>query len=289
MKDFTEKIKKISLVDGMLSDFSIAVVDSLLQFQGEEGVSGNLLELGCYKGKTALLLGLHLSDGEYVDLVDIYDQLERKILEENNIQFYLQTANTENRQKNLKLKRNSYRFIHCDTSHTYANTLADLNLSRKLVADKGLICIDDFANLNYPGVIPAVYRFLFKRKEFVMFLMTEEKAYICHKSQSKMYNDFVINKLPSELLSRGFQVTLARTDNSIFSSTIYIRSTMVGESNYYGGEVFSDLFQSSPFSKKTRIMYQYRKFLRTYPSFDRGAISWATARIIKMVRSLTAL
>jgi hypothetical protein len=273
----------------MLSDFSIAVVDSLLQLQDEEGMSGNLLELGCYKGKTALLLGLHLSDGEYVDLVDIYDQLERKILEDNNIKFYMQTANTENRQKNLKLKRKGYRFIHCDTSHTYANTLADLNLSRKLVSDKGVICVDDFANLNYPGVIPAVYRFLFKRKKFVMFLMTEEKAYICHKSQSKMYNDYVINKLPSELLNRGYKVTLARTDNSIFSSTIYIRGTMAGESDYYSGEVFSDLFQSSPYSKKARIMYQYRKILRTYPSFDRGVIRCATARIIKTVRLLTAL
>ena len=36
------------------------VIDALLMFQKEMKISGNLLEIGCYKGKTAVILGLNL-------------------------------------------------------------------------------------------------------------------------------------------------------------------------------------------------------------------------------------
>ncbi len=289
MREFNRKLDQISLVDGMLSEFSSAVLDSLLYLQSEEEIKGNLLELGCYKGKTALLLGLHLRKGERIDLVDIYDQLDRKILEENNIQFNMLLANSENRQKKLKLKKRSYRLVHCDTSHTYANTIADLNLSRKLVTEKGLICVDDFANLNYPGVIPAVYKFLFKRKKFVIFLITDEKAYICRKSQSGIYNNYVVNRLPNELLNRGFEVTLARTDVSRFSSAVYVRRTAKGESKYYGGEVFIDLFQSSPFGRINRIKYQFNRIIRSYPMLDFRVFHLVSPYFVKIIKLLTAL
>jgi len=55
-------------VEGMLSPFSMAVMDSVLSFQAARGVKGDIVELGVYRGKSATILSGRLSVGEQLHL-----------------------------------------------------------------------------------------------------------------------------------------------------------------------------------------------------------------------------
>ena len=87
MLSFLEKCKIVEGIDGMLSPFSAALLDALSMFQVSKSVTGNILEFGCYKGKTTMAFGLTLLDSEKIYLVDSIEYLESKSFELNNVKF----------------------------------------------------------------------------------------------------------------------------------------------------------------------------------------------------------
>ena len=59
-----------------MSSISMALVDSLLCLQNRANISGNILEMGVYRGRSAALLGRRLKGDERLTLVDIGDFLD---------------------------------------------------------------------------------------------------------------------------------------------------------------------------------------------------------------------
>jgi len=231
----------VSRIDGMLSPFSAALIDALSRFQSESHITGNALEFGSYKGKTAMVLGLNLTPDERLFLIDSVDYLERDIFVENEVRFEFFCE----RSGDIRPRKfNNLRLIHCDTSHTFADTRKELELSRKMLGKYGVIVVDDFTNLHYPGVLPAVYEFLLSRTDFSLFMVTNEKAYICKSRQIELYQTFVSTKLQDDMEKRGIRIVMARTDTSHYSKATYVRPALGDEPTIYAKEMYAHLWSN---------------------------------------------
>jgi hypothetical protein len=93
--------------------------------------------------------------------------------------------------------------------------LCELALAEELLMARGVIALDDFANLNYSQNIAAIYKYLFTtRTELTPFLVTAEKAYLCRKQDFGFYGSFVLHESISAMQRRGLdEPLLARTDS----------------------------------------------------------------------------
>ncbi|WP_237358096.1 hypothetical protein [Rhizobium phaseoli] len=66
-------------IDGMLSPFSMAAMDSLLSLQASNPeISGDIVEFGTYKGRSAAIIAPRVRPAEKFVLVDVADYLWKK-------------------------------------------------------------------------------------------------------------------------------------------------------------------------------------------------------------------
>jgi predicted O-methyltransferase YrrM len=236
-------------VQGMFSDFSMAIVDSVLSFQAATGMVGNILEFGVYRGRSAALIGRHLAERERLVLVDVADYLDPRAIAPfgKSAEFILGATQDFKKQfSGYNGQRHRFRFIHIDASHAYRATFTELAMADELLADRGVIALDDFTNLNYSQNIAAIYRYLYTSGTDLMpFLVTDEKAYLCRKKILPLYSAFVLDRLIAEIRSRGIaDFCLARTDNDPDYQAFYARQRLENEEgHFYGADIYKNYFQ----------------------------------------------
>lgn len=227
-------------IEGMFTDFSMAVVDSLLSLQEEAGVAGNMLEFGVYKGRSAALLGRRLAGAERLVLVDINDYLERAAIApfRKAVDFLITpTENFKTAFAEYERQRHAFRFIHIDASHDYRATFNELEMADALLGDRGIIAMDDFVNLNYSQNLAAIFKYLHTAPtDLVIFLVTNEKGYLCRRAAFAFYAGFVLERLIAEMGSREIdEFVLARTDVDPDYGAIYARGREPGETGHHYG------------------------------------------------------
>jgi hypothetical protein len=150
-----------------------------LQFQNRTEPLGDLLELGTYRGKAAVLMGQHLRPDEVLTVCDLFDDVAthaavdpteqvffrrdvpgRAEFERNYLAFHpalpriVQGLTTEIVQH---LAPGSVRFCHIDAGHTYQAVRDDIASARALVREGGVLAFDDWRKANTPGVSAAMW------------------------------------------------------------------------------------------------------------------------------------
>jgi hypothetical protein len=70
MNHFDRYMQHFSEVEGWFQTPAIAIWDSLLSYQHERKISGNMLEIGVWKGKSAALVALHCQSDDACVFVD---------------------------------------------------------------------------------------------------------------------------------------------------------------------------------------------------------------------------
>ncbi|MER5637063.1 class I SAM-dependent methyltransferase [Kitasatospora sp. NPDC002227] len=150
-----------------------------LDRQTENGVTGNILELGTYLGRSAILLGRHLREGESFTICDLFDSdapdeensaememsyrktLTRKAFETNYLAFHEELPTVIQAPTSVladgRIPAGSCRFVHIDASHLYEHVSGDIRVARDALAKDGLVVLDDYRSLHTPGVAAAVW------------------------------------------------------------------------------------------------------------------------------------
>jgi predicted O-methyltransferase YrrM len=154
-----------------------AVLDWLLDRQERLEPPGDLLELGCYLGKSAILIGGHVRPGETFTVCDLfgaepgdtanhsennwsYATLTRQAFEGNYLTFHdelptIIQATTD--QITRHVPAGSCRFVHIDASHLWLHVRGDIQAARQLLRPDGLVVCDDYRSEHTPGVAAAVW------------------------------------------------------------------------------------------------------------------------------------
>jgi hypothetical protein len=148
------------------------------QIHVETTFRGDLLEIGVYQGKSAILLGYFARDGERVVVCDVfesaasemsnveenqhyYSDLSRGLFERNFLRFHRclpeihQCSSTELQERGVL--RGRFRFIHVDGSHLYAVVRQDIASAKSALIEGGIVVFDDYRSEHTPGVAAAVW------------------------------------------------------------------------------------------------------------------------------------
>jgi hypothetical protein len=248
MDDHFEGSRKLAEdIEGMMSPFSMAVMDSLLAFQALRGITGDVLEMGVYRGKSAAVLGRRMAEDETLHLIDIADYFDRPKLERTGANIrYTQVDTKKLSRWNLRKQRRSIRFCHIDASHMFVPTVHEIEIADYVLAADGILSLDDFANLDYSQMLAAIYKYLFTRStNLTMFLVTVEKAYLCRKAAFPMYARFVLDEIRAETARRGVDhPVLARTDVSSNYRAFHLRERATGETDdIYGRSLYGQFYR----------------------------------------------
>ena len=151
--------------------------DAIDVAQRQAGITGDLLEIGCYQGASAVLLGFMRNPGERFIVCDIFDgdtlspenetererfytDLSRQSFKTNYLRFHDElpeiVAGPSAALFDEGLER-SFRFIHVDGSHAYDVVRSDLLLCKRLLTPGGVVVFDDIVTMHAPGVPAAVW------------------------------------------------------------------------------------------------------------------------------------
>jgi predicted O-methyltransferase YrrM len=154
-----------------------ALLTWLLDRQDRLEPPGDLLELGAYLGKSAILLGTHLRPGERLVVCDLFDSaapddentvemarsyatLTRTTFERNYLTFHERLPVIVEGPSTVIAQHvtpGSCRLVHVDASHLYEHVRGDIETSRTLLRPDGLLVCDDFRAAHTPGVAAAVW------------------------------------------------------------------------------------------------------------------------------------
>ncbi|GAA2130652.1 class I SAM-dependent methyltransferase [Kitasatospora kazusensis] len=153
--------------------------DWFLDSQTAAGLTGDILELGTYLGRSAVLLGGHLRPGEKFTVCDLFDSsapdeenaaemamsyrktLTRQAFEANYLAFHERLPEVIQAPTSVladgRVGAGSCRFVHVDASHLYEHVAGDIQVARAALAEDGLVVLDDYRSPHTPGVAAAVW------------------------------------------------------------------------------------------------------------------------------------
>jgi SAM-dependent methyltransferase len=162
---------RLGVIPGWFNLDDLAHFTLVLGTQSAAGVRGDLLEIGCFHGRSAAVLALHLQPGERLILVDAFDlPLDEPYGDTPSLQGV--RRNLQSVVPGLDLGRveilRGYsvdlrlppdlrlRLAHVDGGHAAATARADLALCLRHLMPGGVLVVDDYAHPQYPGVTEAV-------------------------------------------------------------------------------------------------------------------------------------
>ncbi|OAH10089.1 class I SAM-dependent methyltransferase [Streptomyces jeddahensis] len=176
------RARSLSEVPGWFRAIDQDLFRVLLETTGR--TPGDLLEMGCYLGKSAILLGEHLREGETFTVCDLFGVESHGLYSRRDtLAFYRETLTREAFEANYlnfhedlpvivharttalasRIAPGSCRFVHIDASRTYEDVSGDIDIARSVLRKDGVVAIDDYRTEHVPGVAAAVWEAVFTK------------------------------------------------------------------------------------------------------------------------------
>lgn len=179
-------------VEGWLPDDAAILTSTLIRWQQEIGVSGGVFEIGVYAGKYLSLL-YHLTqqtDDRVLGLDtfqwyarDRVDQTFKRVFAQpDRLVLWTEDSTRITPAQVVEKLGGKPRFISVDGAHTAAAVLNDLMISEQILADVGIVAIDDVMNPHAMGVGEGACRYFLNRDSqgLVPFAFGANKLYTAH-------------------------------------------------------------------------------------------------------------
>jgi hypothetical protein len=182
------------VVPGWFTDTDAHLFRAVDAAQRAAAIAGDLLEIGVFLGKSAIVLGYLLRPDEELvawdlfsgDLLaaesdgEFYRELTQGAFEDHYRQFHRRPAKAIARSSTelpeARLGRR-FRIIHVDGSHRYEIVRQDITAALDLLVDGGVLVVDDYRTLPHAlGVAAAVWEAVTAGR-FVPVLASEQKLY----------------------------------------------------------------------------------------------------------------
>ncbi len=179
-KDDTALPKPRSFYDvpGWFYNADLVLFDWFLNHQRRLGQRGDLLEMGAYLGKSAIMLRSYLREDETFTVCDLfgseaptesneremqgsYSTLTRRGFESNFLSFHDELPRVLHAPTSVvpdEVEPRSCRFVHVDASHLYEHVRGDIVAARDSLRREGIVVMDDYRSSHTPGVACATWQ-----------------------------------------------------------------------------------------------------------------------------------
>ncbi len=196
-------IRAMGQIDGWLSQAEARCFVALDAAQKAMDIRGDLVEIGVWQGRGAILFHHLLRADECVHAVDIFDLRDRDhpyfndpvILRANVERFgcgpRLKTVRMDTSREGHRLLEivppESVRIAHIDGGHDYEVVRRDIEVTRRMIGPGAALVFDDFFNRRHPGTTQAIMEFLLSTPRIAPFMITGKKLWTCDASRHLDY------------------------------------------------------------------------------------------------------
>lgn len=214
-----ELVDLVRSIPGWFSDQDLFIFQMILSRQETLKIHGNILEIGTYLGKSAVVLGEYKSRNEEIFVCDVFQGLTDSLNSQENNFSYLDLTrqsfekNYFNAHSELprilecssiklwsEIPGEKFRFIHIDGSHLYDLVRSDLNFAiNSLTFPGGVIVMDDFRAQHTLGVSKALWESILSGKVSPL-MFSAAKVYLVPVGDIS----FDIEALKAELREGGY-------------------------------------------------------------------------------------
>lgn len=193
------RIDGIWEVPGFFGPLDADLFARLFEVQAEGGVVGDLLEIGAWYGRSAILLEHARAEREVLHVCDLFEDTPptragrtelaaftgkmptRADFEAWFLSFHPTIPVVHQGPSSAlnvdELGRARFRFVHIDGSHTYDAVRQDIATARDVAAEDAVIVFDDFANVGHPSVAAALWPAL-AEPDLIPFACSPSKLYV---------------------------------------------------------------------------------------------------------------
>jgi hypothetical protein len=194
------------VADFMLFDF-------ILGHQLDSGVAGDMLEIGIYRGKSAILIGCGLRPDERLIACDLFDDVmshedlsveHRKTYDGLGVAEFRRNWDRYHSRRRLDVRicdsaqlteLPSLRFTHIDGCHNYQCVRGDIKLAAKHTGPRGVISLDDYRIAEEPGVAAAIAEAV-AAGELFPFCASDMKLYAATNRDDQAHWATVLKTIP---------------------------------------------------------------------------------------------
>jgi hypothetical protein len=174
--DLETLLSRLRSVPGWLYPADVSTFLAVDELQQRGNVSGDLLEIGAYLGKGAIVLGHLRRAGERVVVCDLFESAPPDVESQRETRWYDVPTRAAFESNYLEahgelptiiqgpstaipevLDPGSCRIVHVDGSHLYDTVTHDLATAKRLLVDGGVVICDDYRTAHTPGVAAAVW------------------------------------------------------------------------------------------------------------------------------------
>jgi predicted O-methyltransferase YrrM len=210
-------------VVGMSSRFAAAIAARLMSIQNDLGVQGQMAEIGTFEGRFFIAMAHMLKDGEKAVGIDLFDWPNPEVID----RFHANCAKhgvPEARRVTLKADSREMkpedlikaadgkriRLFHIDGEHSRAALTRDLALATAVLADGGIIILDDMLHPGYPTLMVAVQQYLESNPDMVVLAVIDResitaatKFVLCQKRWFKPYEEVMLEAFKDQIWPMG--------------------------------------------------------------------------------------
>ncbi len=202
MSSISQMFAKLKGVPGFFNIDDCAHFSLILRTQTALRITGDILEIGSYFGRSTALLAAGLADGEKLVICDAFEAdtpdvyIERPSPEQLLSTIRRINPDIENERLEIHVclshqlrldPAKRFRFVHIDGDHSEDGALKDIQMVHQHLLPGGVIAIDDYKHPRWPGVTQAANRFLHETPDVSILAdlnrhgESGQKLYLCKK------------------------------------------------------------------------------------------------------------
>ncbi len=197
-------------IKGWLSEIDNKIFETILRYQKDSNIVGGTAEIGLHHGKSFIPLCIYLRSNERAYGIDLFNNQELNLdasghgskdkvvrnLEAFEISpdSYFLDGRSSDQVDPVEIidKVGRVRFFSVDGGHWEAIVENDLALASKVLAQGGVIAIDDYLRPDWPGVASGFHHWYRENHlEFKIFTIGFNKAYLCKSEFVERYQEAI--------------------------------------------------------------------------------------------------
>ena len=199
------------------------VLEKVHQVQQKLKLVGNIGEIGVHEGKSFIPLLMLLNENERGVAIDCFEQQNfntdnsgrgnQNILKTNCDKFGLWKKVDIHKGNSVKMKPSDwnpsnnlkFKIFSIDGSHTKDATYIDIKNVLSVLHDDGVIIIDDYLNLTWPGVKAGTDKFLSESNQLRPIFLGYNKLFLVKNRAFQHYWN-IFKNVKSEILNKNSSV-----------------------------------------------------------------------------------
>src|SRR4051812_37668234 len=172
-------LRAVDSIEGWFASDAAVLFVAYNQLLRERGLLADVLEIGVYHGKSAVLIAEFRADGARMVAADLFDALQGFGAEGGAVPMeqafrdhlraahgsldFLRTIAGSSADLTAADLGTQFSFCHIDGDHSQDGTYHDIGLAYSTSLPGGLIAIDDYFNPLFPGVAEGAFRWSLER------------------------------------------------------------------------------------------------------------------------------